>query len=187
MAILSGEIRIGNIISYEGGKYRILKKIHIKPGKGGAFYQMEMKEIKTGKKLNERIRSEDRLEKLETSAKEFMFSFRDGGTITLMDGETFDQIEIPTDMLNGYDVFLEDGMNLIAEYVGDELVNVKMPLKLIGEVGETEPHIKNAAISPSYKEAKLTNGFVLDIPPYVEQGTKIIINSETGEFVEKLK
>jgi elongation factor P len=187
MAVLSGEIRIGNIISYNGGRYRVLKKTHVKPGKGGAFYQMEMKEITVGTKLNERIRSEDKLEKLETSAREFSFSFRDGKTITIMDNETFDQIEISVDMLNGYDMFLEDGMQLMAEYVGDDLVNVKMPQKLVGEVGETEPHIKNAAVSPSYKEAKLTNGFVLDIPPYIEQGTKIVINSETGEFVEKFK
>ena len=187
MAVLSGEVKVGNIIAYDGGKYRVLKRTHVKPGKGGAFYQMELKEIKTGRKLNERIRSEEKLEKLETSAREFMFSFRDGEMITMMDGETFEQLEIPIDMLNGYDMFLEDGMKLIAEYVGDELVNVKMPLKLIGEVAETEPHIKNAAVSPSYKEAKLSNGFVLDIPPYIEQGTKIVINSETGEFVEKSK
>jgi elongation factor P len=187
MAVLAGEVKVGNIIAYEGGKYRILKRTHVKPGKGGAFYQMEMKEITIGTKRNERIRSEDKLEKLETSAREFSFSYRDGETIVIMDGETFETLEIPVEMLNGFDMFLEDGMKLIAEYVGDDLVNVKMPQKLVGEVGETEPHIKNAAVSPSYKEAKLTNGFVLDIPPYIEQGTKIVVSSETGEFVEKFK
>jgi elongation factor P len=187
MAVLAGEVKVGNIIAYEGGKYRILKRTHVKPGKGGAFYQMEMKEITIGTKRNERIRSEDKLEKLETSAREFSFSYRDGNTIVIMDGETFDTIEISVDMLNGFDMFLEDGMKLIAEYVGEDLVNVKMPQKLVGEVGETEPHIKNAAVSPSYKEATLTNGFVLDIPPYIEQGTKIVVSSETGEFVEKFK
>ena len=187
MAVLAGEVKVGNIIAYEGGKYRILKRTHVKPGKGGAFYQMEMKEITIGTKRNERIRSEDKLEKLETSAREFSFSYRDGDTIVIMDGETFETIEIPVEMLNGFDMFLEDGMKLIAEYVGDDLVNVKMPQKLVGEVGETEPHIKNAAVSPSYKEAKLTNGFVLDIPPYIEQGTKIVVSSDTGEFVEKFK
>jgi elongation factor P len=187
MAVLAGEVKVGNIIAYEGGKYLILKRTHVKPGKGGAFYQMEMKEITVGTKRNERIRSEDKLEKLETSAREFSFSYRDGDTIVIMDGETFETIEIPVEMLNGFDMFLEDGMKLIAEYVGDDLVNVKMPQKLVGEVGETEPHIKNAAVSPSYKEAKLTNGFVLDIPPYIEQGTKIVVSSETGEFVEKFK
>jgi elongation factor P len=187
MAILAGEVKVGNIIAYEGGKYRILKRTHVKPGKGGAFYQMEMKEIITGRKLNERIRSEDKLEKLETSAREFAFSYKDGENIIMMDSETFEQLEIPVEMLNGFDMFLEDGMKLIAEYVGEDLVNVKMPQKLVGEVAETEPHIKNAAVSPSYKEAKLANGYVLDIPPYIEQGTQIIVNSETGEFVEKFK
>jgi elongation factor P len=187
MAVLAGEVKVGNIIAYEGGKYRILKRTHVKPGKGGAFYQMEMKEITVGTKRNERIRSEDKLEKLETSARNFAFSYRDGNTIVIMDDETFETLEIPVEMLNGFDMFLEDGMKLIAEYVGDDLVNVKMPQKLVGEVGETEPHIKNAAVSPSYKEAKLTNGFVLDIPTYIEQGTKIVVSSETGEFVEKFK
>jgi elongation factor P len=187
MAVLAGEVKVGNIIAYDDGKYRILKRTHVKPGKGGAFYQMEMKEITVGTKRNERIRSEDKLEKLETSARNFAFSYRDGSTIVIMDAKTFESLEIPVEMLNGFDMFLEDAMNLIAEYVGDDLVNVKMPQKLVGEVGETEPHIKNAAVSPSYKEAKLTNGFVLDIPPYIEQGTKIVVSSETGEFVEKFK
>lgn len=187
MAVLASEVKVGQIIAYEGGKYRVVKRTHVKPGKGGAFYQMELKEIQTGRKLNERIRSEDKLERLETSARNFVFSYLDGDTVVMMDSETFEQLEINKEMLNGFDIFLEDGMQLIAEYVGDELVNVKMPQKLTGVVAETEPHIKNAAVSPSDKPAKLENGYELHIPPYIETGTKIVINSETGEFVEKFK
>ena len=187
MAVLAGEVKVGNIIAYNGGKYRILKSVHVKPGKGGAFYQMEMKEISAGRKLNERIRSEEKLEKLETSAREFQFLFQNGNEVTIMDAESFEQLEVSVEMFAGFAMFLEEGMKLLAEYVGDELVNVKMPAKLVGEVASTEPHIKNAAVSPSYKIAVLTNGYELDIPPYIENGTKIIINSETGEFSEKLK
>lgn len=186
-SVLSGEVKIGNIISYDGGKYRILKRTHVKPGKGGAFYQFEMKEIIVGTKKNERIRSEDRLDKLETSQREFNFLYRDGDTIHLMDNESFEQIEVNVDMVGELAVFLEEDMVLTANYVGDDLVSISLPHRLIGEVAETEPYIKNAAVSPSYKTAKLTNGFSLDIPPYLENGVKIVINSETLEFIEKYK
>lgn len=186
-SVLAGEVKVGNIINYEGGKYRILKRTHVKPGKGGAFYQFEMKEITVGTKKNERIRSEDRLEKLETSQKEYSFLYKDVETLHLMDNETFEQIEVNVDMVGELAVFLEEDMILTANYAGEDLVSVSLPQKLIGEVAETEPYIKNAAVSPSYKTAKLTNGFVLDIPPYLENGVKIVINSETLEFVEKYK
>ena len=186
-SVLSGEVKIGNIIKYEKGKYRILKRVHVKPGKGGAFYQFEMKDIIFGTKRNERIRSEDRLDKLETSQKEFSFLYKDGDTLHLMDNESFEQIEVNADMVGELVVFLEEDMILTANYVGDDLVSLNLPHRLIGEVAETEPYIKNAAVSPSYKTAKLTNGFILDIPPYLENGVKIVINSETLEFIEKYK
>lgn len=180
----SSEVKIGNIVSYNNGKYRILKRTHVKPGKGGAFYQFEMKEIKTGTKLNERIRSEDKLDKLETSVREFQFLYLDGSVGYLMD-DNFEQIEVSVEMFNGYEMFLFEGIKIQGEYVDDELVNIKLPINLAGEVAETEPHIKNAAVSPSYKKAVLTNGFEVDIPPYIENGQKIVISSETGEFVSK--
>jgi elongation factor P len=186
-ATLPSSLSIGNILAYNNGKYRILKMSHVKPGKGGAFYQIEMKEIKTGTKLHERIRSEDKLDRLETSTKDFKFLYRSGNDITIMEEETYEQIEVPVDMLAGFEMFLDEDMKLMAEYVGEELVNIKLPQKLFGVVGETDPVLKNAAINPSYKHAVLENGYVVDIPPYIEQGTKVIINSETGEFIEKAK
>jgi elongation factor P len=184
-SVLSSEVKIGNIVGYNKGRYRILKRVHTKPGKGGAFYQFEMKEITHGTKLNERIRSEDKMERLETSVRPFQFLYRVGNVATLMNTEDFEQIEVDVDMFNGFEGFLNEDIELQCEYVDEDLVNIKMPINLEGEVAETEPHIKGAAVTSSYKTATLTNGFKVDIPPYIESGQKIIINSETGEFKEK--
>lgn len=187
MTILAGELRIGNIVSYNGGQYTILKITHVKPGKGGAFYTMEMKDIRTGRKIIEKIPSEDKLEKLETTAREFLFSSKEGEIVSIVDALTLDRIEISVDLLNGFDAFLAEGMTLLVEYVGDDLATVKLSSRLVGEVGETDPHSESAAASSSYKEATLTNGFVLDIPALMERGTKIVVNPETGEFAGEFK
>lgn len=177
--------KVGNIILWEKGMYEILKKEHVKPGKGPAYFQLEMKEINTGTKVNTRIGTDVRLEKLNEETQELQFLYKDEDKAFLMNKENFDQIEVSLNLFNGFENFLEDEMIVRGEYVGNTLIKIRLPIELKGEIAETQNHIKNASANSMYKPALLTNGYKVNVPHYIENGQKVIINSETGEFIGK--
>ena len=186
MAKINGnEIRPGNVLEHNDGLWIAVKVNHVKPGKGGAFAQVEMKNLRNGSKLNERFRSDDKVEKIRLEQKEQQFLYENDQMLVFMDMETFDQIELQAELLGDRQPFLQDGMMVTIEYFGEEALNVSVPQKVTCIVKDTEPAIKGQTAANSYKPAILDNGLRIMIPPFVGPEEAIIVNTETFEYSER--
>ncbi len=183
--INGNEIRPGNTLEHEGGLWAAVKVDHVKPGKGGAFAQVELKNLRDGRKLNERFRSADKVERVRLDQKDQQFLFEDGDMLTFMDSETYEQIALPSDILGDRRPFLQDGMTVKIEYYGEEALNVSLPQKVVCKVVETEPVVKGQTAANSFKPAVLDNGVRVMIPPFVGQDEDIVVNTETFEYAER--
>ena len=186
MAKINGnEIRPGNIIEHNDGLWVAVKTSHVKPGKGGAFAQVELKNLRNGSKLNERFRSADRVERVRLEQKDQQFLYETDGMLVFMDSETFEQIELPADLLGDRRPFLQDGMTVTIEYYESEALSVSLPDKVTCTVTETEPVVRGQTAANSFKPAVLDNGVKVMVPPFVGQGEAIVVSTETGEYVER--
>ncbi len=185
MKINGNEIRPGNIIEHDGGLWVAVKTAHVKPGKGGAFAQVELKNLRNGSKLNERFRSADKVERVRLEQKDQQFLFETDGMLTFMDSETYEQIALPADLLGERRPFLQDGMTATVEYFDEEALTVTLPEKVTCTIEETEPVVKGQTAANSYKPATLDNGVRVMVPPFVGTGEKIVVNTETFEYVER--
>ncbi|MEM8790147.1 MAG: elongation factor P [Pseudomonadota bacterium] len=183
--INGNEIRRGNIIEHNGGLWVAVKTDHVKPGKGGAFAQVELKNLRNGSKLNERFRSADKVERVRLEQKDQQFLYENDGMLVFMDSETFEQIELPADLLGDARPFLQDGMTVQIEYYEAEALSVTLPEKVTCEITETEPVVKGQTAANSFKPAILDNGVKIMVPPFVGQGEKVVVNTETGEYSER--
>ncbi len=186
MAKINGnEIKPGNILDHDGGLWAAVKVSHVKPGKGGAFAQVELKNLRNGSKLNERFRSDDKVEKVRLEQKDQQFLYETDGRLVFMDAETFEQIEIDAELLGDRRPFLQDGMTAIVEFYDEEALNVSLPQKVTCVVTETEPVVKGQTAANSYKPAILDNGVRITVPPFIATDEAIIVNTETMEYVER--
>ncbi|MEM6489193.1 MAG: elongation factor P [Pseudomonadota bacterium] len=186
MAKINGnEIRAGNVLEHNGGLWVAVKTDHVKPGKGGAFAQVELKNLRNGSKLNERFRSADKVERVRLEQKDQQFLYETDGMLVFMDQETFEQIELPVDILGDRRPFLQDGMSVVIEYYEEEALNATLPEKVVCTIAETEPVVKGQTAANSYKPATLDNGVRVMVPPFVGQEEKIVVNTETFEYVER--
>ena len=186
MAKISGnEIRPGTIIEHEGGLWASVKVSHVKPGKGGAFAQVELKNLRDGRKLNERFRSEDKVERVRLDQKDQQFLYESDGKLVFMDSETFDQTELDADLLGDRRPFLQDGMMATIEYYGDEALSVRIPQKVVCRIVETEPVVNGQTAAKSFKPAILDNGVRVMVPPFVGQDEDIVVNTELFEYSER--
>ncbi len=183
--INGNEIRPGNILEHDGGLWAAVKVDHVKPGKGGAFAQVELRNLRSGTKLNERFRSADKVEQVRLDQKDQQFLFETDGMLTFMDSETFDQMELPADLLGERRPFLQDGMTVHIEYYGDEALSVSLPQKVICTIVETEPVVKGQTAANSFKPAILDNGVKVMVPPFVGTDERIVVNTETMEYSER--
>lgn len=183
--INGNEIRPGYILEHEGGLWIAVKTQHVKPGKGGAFAQVEMKNIRTGSKLNERFRSADKVEQVRLEQKDQQFLYETDGMLVFMDTETYEQIELPADILGDRRPFLQDGMTIQIEYHEAEALNATLPQKVTCTITETEPVVKGQTAANSFKPAVLDNGVRVMVPPFVGEGEAIIVNTELFEYVER--
>lgn len=183
--INGNEIRPGNILEHDGGLWGAVKVSHVKPGKGGAFAQVEMKNLRDGRKLNERFRSEDKVERVRLDQKDQQFLYETDGKLVFMDSETFEQTELDADLLGDRRPFLQDGMTATIEYYGEEALSVSIPQKVTCTVAETEPVVKGQTAANSYKPAILDNGVRIMIPPFVGEGEQIVVNTEVFEYSER--
>lgn len=183
--IHGNEIRPGNILEHDGGLWIAVKTSHVKPGKGGAFAQVEMKNLRNGSKLNERFRAADKVEKVRLEQKDQQFLYENDGMLVFMDAETFEQIELPADILGERRPFLQDGMTIQIEYHESEALSAALPQKVTCTITETEPAVKGQTASKSFKPAVLDNGVRVMIPPFVSEGEDIIVSTETMEYVER--
>lgn len=186
MAKINGnEIRPGNVLEHNNGLWVAVKVDHVKPGKGGAFAQVEMKNLRNGSKLNERFRSADKVEKVRLEQKDQQFLYENDGMLVFMDMETYDQIELPSDILGDRRPFLQDGMTIQIEYYESEALSASLPQKVTCLIVETEPAVKGQTAANSFKPAVLDNGVRIMIPPFVDQDTSVVVNTETMEYVER--
>ena len=180
-------IRPGWVIEFKGKPWTVTKASHIKPGKGGAFMQVEMKSVEEGTKTNERFRSEDTIEKLMVEVKDAQFLYEDSTGLTFMENETYGQFVMPADILGDSRPFLTDGMLVHIDFIDSKPVSVELPLQVICEVVETEPVIKGQTVSSSYKPAILDNGIRTTVPPFVGTGDKIVVSTADASYVERAK
>ena len=183
--INGNEIKPGNILEHDNGLWIAVKVGHVKPGKGGAFAQVEMKNLRTGSKLNERFRSNDKVEKVRLDQKAQQFLYENDGMLVFMDTETYEQIELPADILGERRPFLQDGMTIQIEFHEDEALSAALPQKVICTVVETEPAVKGQTAANSFKPAVLDNGVRVMIPPFVGQDEKIVVHTDTMEYAER--
>ena len=183
--INGNEIRRGNIIEHNGGLWVAVKTDHVKPGKGGAFAQVELKNLRNGSKLNERFRSADKVERVRLEQKDQQFLYETDGMLVFMDAETYEQIELPADILGDARPFLQDGMTVQIEYYEAEALSASLPEKVTCTIEETEPVVKGQTAANSFKPALLDNGVRVAIPPFVGPGEQIVVNTETMEYSER--
>ena len=183
--INGNEIRPGNILEHNGGLWAAVKVDHVKPGKGGAFAQVEMKHLRKGSKLNARFRSADKVERVRLEQKDQQFLYESDGMLVFMDAETFEQIEVSADLLGERRPFLQDGMTAVVEYYDSEALNVSLPQKVTCQIVETEPVVKGQTAANSFKPAILDNGVKVMVPPFVGQDEMIVVNTETMEYTER--
>ncbi len=186
MAKINGnEIRPGNVLEHDGGLWAAVKVDHVKPGKGGAFAQVEMRNLRNGSKLNERFRSADKVERVRLEQKDQQFLYESDGMLVFMDTETYEQIELSSELLGERRPFLQDGMTIVVEFYDDEALNATLPQKVTCAVVETEPVVKGQTAANSFKPAILDNGVKVMVPPFVAQDEKVIINTEAMEYSER--
>lgn len=192
---IANDLKVGNIVGVRGARYKVVKTEHVKPGKGGAFIQAELKNVQTGSKLNERFRSDETVEIIFVETRKASFMYDDGASVALMLADTFEQIEVSHEIFGDSLYFLNDSMEITLELIGEEVVNAKIPLKIEVEVEWTEVAIKNQTASASYKPAVLKtaipynskDGFRISVPPFIETGEIIIMNTESFEYIERRK
>ena len=186
MAKINGnEIKPGFVLEHDGGLWAAVKVNHVKPGKGGAFAQVELKNLRDGRKLNERFRSEDKVDQVQLEFKDQQFLYESDGKLIFMDSETFEQTELDADLLGDRRPFLQDGMTAAVEYYGDEPLSVRLPAKVICKVVETEPVLNGQTAAKSFKPAILDNGVRVMVPPFVGQDEDIVVNTELFEYSER--
>ena len=158
-----------------------------KPGKGGAFIQVEMRDLNSGNKTNERFRTEDTVEKLTSDQKDCQYLYKDGTNLIFMDKETYDQFEIPEEMLGDSVAFLQDNMDVTVNFIEGKAVGVDLPQHVVLTIQETEPYLKGQTVTTSYKPAIMENGLRVMIPPFVVAGEKIVVSTADCSYVERAK
>ncbi len=185
MKISGVDIRPGNIIEYEGGIWKVAKIQHTQPGKGGAYMQVEMKNLQDGRKTNVRFRSADTVEKVRLDTKDFQFLYQDGEFLVFMDGDTFEQINLPTDLLGDARPFLEDGMTVTLELWEEKPISVALPEQVEAMIVEADAVVKGQTASSSFKPAILENGVRVMVPPHIGAGTRIVVDVYQQSYVGK--
>jgi elongation factor P len=183
--INGNEIRPGNVLEHNGGLWAAVKVDHVKPGKGGAFAQVELRNLRNGSKLNERFRSADKVERVRLEQKDQQFLYEQDGMLVFMDSESFEQVELPAELLGERRPFLQDGMTIKVEYYESEALNASLPQKVTCRIVETEPVVKGQTAANSFKPALLDNGVKVMVPPFVGEGEDIVVNTETMDYSER--
>jgi elongation factor P len=183
--INGNEIRPGFILGHDNGLWAAVKVTHVKPGKGGAFAQVELKNLRDGRKLNERFRSEDKVEQVRLDNKDQQFLYETDGRLVFMDGETYEQTEIDAELLGDRRPFLQDGMTATVEYYGEEALSVRLPQKVKCRIVETEPVVRGQTAANSFKPAILDNGVRIMVPPFIGQDEEIWVHTELMEYSER--
>tara|TARA_B110001454_G_C12575483_1_gene373776 strand:+ start:100 stop:663 length:564 start_codon:yes stop_codon:yes gene_type:complete len=187
MKILGNEVKPGMIIEHKNDLWSVLKAQHVKPGKGGAFNQVELKSVKRGTKLNERFRSSDSVERAVLDDKKFNFLYEDETNCHFMNQTDFEQIAINKSLLGEKSKLLKENMEVDVQFYEDQPLSVELPTSIELEIDVTDAAIKGQTASSSYKPATLTNGIKIQVPPFINPGDKILLDTRTLEYIKKFK
>ena len=187
MKIDGNAIRPGMVIEHKGRLLVATKIQHTQPGKGGAYIQVEMKDIRDGTKLNERFRSSESVERVRLYDHDYQFLYADEHHLTFMDTETFEQLAIEHDLIGEGTAFLQDGMMVTVQTCEGEPVGVTLPESVVLTVTETEAVVKGQTAASSYKPALCDNGVRVMVPPFVEAGTRIVVNTQDQTYRERAR
>jgi len=185
MKITGNEIKPGAVIEHDGSLWVAVKSQAVKPGKGGAYNQVELKNLFDGRKLNERFRSAEAVESIVLDFKPYTFLFEAGEMLTFMDKENFEQIEIAKDFVGERAAFLQDGMEVKVESYEGKPISVQLPQNVTLAIVEADAVVKGQSASSSYKPAKLENGLRVMVPPFIESGTRIVVSTEDTSYVKR--
>ena len=187
MKILGNEIKPGMIIEHKNDLWSVLKTQHVKPGKGGAFNQIELKSVKKGIKLNERFRSSDTVEKAILDDKKFSFLYEDEKNCHFMNQKNFEQIQISKTLLGEKNKLLKENMEVNVQFYDDQALSIDLPTSIELKIESTDAAIKGQTASSSYKPATLENGIKIMVPPFINSNDKIVLDTRTLEYIKKIK
>ena len=186
MKINAGEIRVGMLLEYKNDLWQVLKTQHVKPGKGGAFAQVEMKSVNKNTKLNERFRSSENVEKASLDEIKHNYLYEDESNYIFMDPKTFDQIEINKQIVGEKGKLLTENIEVNISIYNDSPVSIELPNQIKCKISSTDAALKGQTVSTSYKPAVLSNGVKIQVPPFIEVGDEIIIDTRTIEYIKKV-
>ena len=186
MKISGNEIRVGMLIEHKNDLWQVLKTQHVKPGKGGAFAQIEMKSVNRNTKLNERFRSSDSVEKASLDEIKFNFLYEDETDYYFIDQKSFEQINIKKDIVGEKGKMLSENLEVNISFYNDRPLTVDLPNQVTCKIASTDVALKGQTVSSSYKPATLDNGINIQVPPFIESGDAIIVDTRTIEYVKKI-
>lgn len=186
MKINGNTIKPGMVLQHDGGLWACVKAEHVKPGKGGAFAQVELKNLLDGRKLNERFRSDDKVEQVTLDQKDHTFLYAEGDSLVFMDVQSYEQISLDRDFVGEDQVrFLQDGMIVKVRMHEDRPIGIALPEQVVLTIVEADPSLKGQTAASSYKPAKADNGMRIMIPPFMEAGERVLVSTETGEYLRR--
>ena len=186
MKINAGEIRVGMLLEYKNDLWQVLKTQHVKPGKGGAFAQVEMKSVNKNTKLNERFRSSETIEKATLDETNFNFLYGDDANYFFINPQSFEQIEIKKDLVGNKGKLLTENLTVNICFYNEKPISVELPNQVSSKIKSTDVALKGQTVSSSYKPAELENGLNIQVPPFIESGDEIIIDTRNLEYIKKL-
>ena len=185
MKINAGEIRVGMLLEYKNDLWQVLKTQHVKPGKGGAFAQVEMKSVLKNIKLNERFRSSESVEKASVEESKFNYLYLDENKYFFMDQKTFEQIEIKKDIIGEKGKLLTENLEVSVSFYNESAISIELPNQVKCKIESTDVALKGQTVSSSYKPATLDNGLSIQVPPFIEAGDEVIVDTRNLEYVKK--
>ena len=186
MKINAGEIRVGMLLEHKNDLWQVLKTQHVKPGKGGAFAQVEMKSVNKNTKLNERFRSSETVEKASLDEINFNYLYEDENNYFFMDPKSFEQIEIKKDLVGEKRKLLTENLEVTVNFYNENPISVNLPNQVTCKIDTTDAALKGQTVSSSYKPAVLNNGLNIQVPPFIESGDEIIVDTRNLEYVKKI-
>ena len=186
MKIYASEIRVGMLIEYKNDLWQVLKTQHVKPGKGGAFAQIEMKSVNKNTKLNERFRSSESVEKASLDETKFNYLYDDESSYHFMDPKSYEQINIKKEIIGEKGKMLTENLEVTISIYNEKPLTVELPNQVTCTIETTDVALKGQTVSSSYKPATLDNGIDIQVPPFIESGDKIIVDTRTMEYIKKI-
>ena len=186
MKINAGEIRVGMLLEYKNDLWQVLKTQHVKPGKGGAFAQVEMKSVNKNTKLNERFRSSETVEKASVEENDFNYLYEDENCYFFINPKSFEQIEIKKEIIGDKGKLLTENLSVSVSFYNESPISVDLPNQVNCKIESTDVALKGQTVSSSYKPAKLNNGLSIQVPPFIEVGDEVVVDTRNLEYIKKI-